>query len=58
MNFEMPQMTPHEERTNRRMHLWDLVRDAGLFVAGVVRWPPVKLQCCIRDIEDFSLLLR
>ena len=39
MNFEMPKMTPDDEKANTRMHMWDLVRDAGLFIAGVVRLP-------------------
>jgi hypothetical protein len=34
MNFEV---SPGEERANYRMHLWDLTRDIGLFVAAVVR---------------------
>lgn len=33
-------MTPDQEvKHNTKMHLWDLARDAGLFVAAVVSRP-------------------
>lgn len=58
MDHDATRMTPAQEKANTRMHLWDLARDTGLFIAAVVRYSANILHfafCC--DFFALSLLL-
>ncbi len=49
MDHDAARMTPAQEKANTRMHLWDLARDTGLFIAAVVRYSANILHyafCC------------
>ena len=56
MNGNTRELTPEEvaKKHNTKMHLWDLARDAGLFVAAVVSRPCFNsLLFGLRVAHDF-----